>query len=347
MTSKNDYFTQILLDWNRNSNTRVMPWKGEKNPYLIWLSEIILQQTRVAQGWEYFLKFKKLFPTIDDLANAHENDVLKAWEGLGYYSRARNLHFAAKQVVSDFCGKFPENKTDLLKLKGVGEYTAAAIASFAYNLPHAVVDGNVIRVLSRVFGIDVAFDTSDGKKIFARLAQELLCKENPAAFNQSIMDFGAVICTPLQPSCGICPMQEICHAFNNNQQKNFPVKSKKIEKRERFFYFLDLFFDDETFIEQREGNDIWRNLYQFPLFESNKALVEIPRDLVADKIGHSEFEIEFLSERYFQMLTHQKINAWFISIKIENPPRFNYLKLKRENLVKFAFPKIINLYFGN
>lgn len=324
-----------------------MPWKGEKNPYLIWLSEIILQQTRVAQGWEYFLKFKRLFPTVYDLASAHENDVMKAWEGLGYYSRARNLHFAAKQVVSEFSGKFPENKNDLLKLKGVGEYTAAAIASFAYNLPHAVVDGNVIRVLSRIFGIDVPFDTTEGKKIFAHLAQELLSKDTPAAFNQAIMDFGAVICTPLQPTCNFCPMQEICHAFMNNQQKNLPVKSKKIEKRERFFYFLDLNFNEDTFIEQRENNDIWRNLHQFPLIESDKVLEKVPKDLIADKIGHSEFEIEWLSERYSQMLTHQKINAWFVSVKLENHPRFNYLKVKRENLVKFAFPKIINLYFGN
>lgn len=348
MKNKISDFSDLLLAWNSKENNREMPWKGEKNPYLIWLSEIILQQTRVAQGLAYYLKFKQLFPNINDLANANENKVLKAWEGLGYYSRARNLHFAAKQIVNDFNGNFPNTKKDLLKLKGVGNYTASAIASFAFNLPHAVVDGNVIRVISRVFGVSIPFDTSKGKKFFEEKSELLLEKEFPAEYNQAIMDFGATVCTPGIPNCSNCCMQSICLAFKNNQQLILPVKSKFFEKKNRYFYFLDIHYNEFTYLEQRKDNDIWKNLYQFPLIElteMDKTDYLVLEKLITEKIGTTKFKIIENNKFFSQTLTHQKIKAKFLTLLIEKPLLEKFELVKRENLAKFAFPKIMNLYF--
>ncbi|NJN78344.1 MAG: A/G-specific adenine glycosylase, partial [Saprospiraceae bacterium] len=224
-------FTPNLLFWF-SKNYRPMPWKGERNPYYIWLSEIILQQTRVEQGLPYFLKFKENYPTIKDLAAATEDEVMLLWQGLGYYSRARNLHFTAKYITYELDGIFPNTYSEIIRLKGVGSYTAAAIASFAYNLPHAVVDGNVYRVLSRYFGIHTPIDSTEGKKQFEKLANDLIDKERAADYNQAIMDFGATHCTPRNPSCSACILSSNCIGFNTQKNDILPVKTKKIKKKE-------------------------------------------------------------------------------------------------------------------
>ena len=220
-------FTQILLNWHENENDRTMPWKGEKNPYKIWLSEIILQQTRVDQGMNYYLEFINKYPTVTDLALANDDDVFKLWEGLGYYSRCKNMLISARQIVNEYNGVFPADYDSILKLKGVGPYTAAAIASFAYDLPHAVLDGNVFRVLARYFGISTPIDGSEGKVYFAQLAKQLLHEGASASYNQAIMDFGATICTPKLPLCSVCVFNQQCEAFFNKKVQELPVKAKK------------------------------------------------------------------------------------------------------------------------
>jgi len=235
----NTIFTDLLLKWDKKSNHRPMPWKGEKDPYKIWLSEIILQQTRVEQGWSYYEKFISTYPNIHLLAKAKENEVFKLWEGLGYYNRCRNLLFTAKHIVTTFNGIFPSNYEDLLKLKGVGPYTAAAIASFAFNLPHAVVDGNVFRVFARYYGIHTPTDTKEGLTIFNKIASENLAFKKAGIYNQALMDFGATVCKPMSPLCGDCVMQNTCAAFAQKTVGQLPIKEKVIQKKKRYFdYFL-------------------------------------------------------------------------------------------------------------
>ena len=231
-------FTQLLLNWNRDENHRPMPWKGEKDPYKIWLSEVILQQTRVEQGWTYYEKFLKNFPTIFQLAAAKDEKVFKLWEGLGYYNRCKNLLFTARHIVKEFKGKFPDSYEGLLLLKGVGPYTASAIASFAYNLPHAVVDGNVFRVFSRFYGIATPIDTKEGIETFNKIAAENLSKTQAGIYNQALMDFGATVCKPMAAQCPSCVMQKKCIAFTENQVNLLPVKLKSIQKKNRFFDFF-------------------------------------------------------------------------------------------------------------
>lgn len=349
------FFTKQLLKWSETIN-RPMPWKGEKNPYLIWLSEIILQQTRVEQGLPYFLKFKESYPTVHDLANAAEDEVMKLWEGLGYYSRARNLHFTAKFISKELNGDFPSTYDEILKLKGVGTYTAAAIASFAYDLPHAVVDGNVYRVLSRFFGIKTPIDTTEGKKQFTQLANELLATDQAAKYNQAIMDFGATQCVPKTPICSLCILNKNCQALKNDEVLDLPIKSKKIQKKTRFFSYLVFNFGEYVWIEKRMEKDIWRNLYQFPLIETEglacrETLVE--NEVWKNVVGNSNFQIKNVSIPFRQTLTHRKIIATFFEITLDqfsgNKEEFlikknNYIKVERKNLAKFAFPKIIDLY---
>ena len=346
---KLNQFAQQISSWG-SSNLREMPWKGEKDPYLIWLSEIILQQTRVAQGLDYFLRFKKTFPTVFDLAAAKQEQVLKLWEGLGYYSRARNLHFTAKYIVSELKGVFPKTAQELLQLKGVGPYTSAAIASFAYGENIAVVDGNVIRVLSRYFGLENALQSAKEKKSFQDFADEIVAKQNSAVYNQAIMDFGAQICTPKQVDCSKCFLTEDCFAFRKNKQLELPLTQKKPKLKERFFSFLILNFEDEVYIEQRSENDIWKGLHQFPkieTFENNlKSKKEIEKAVI-EKIGILDFEIIEVSENIVQKLTHQKISANFIKIKLKSRINKVFLNTNIKNLSKFAFPKIINVYLGN
>ncbi|MDD7884611.1 A/G-specific adenine glycosylase [Flavivirga sp. 57AJ16] len=261
-------FSEILIRWYSN-NKRELPWRQTKNPYCIWLSEIILQQTQVNQGLPYYISFIEKFPSVFDLARADESDVLKLWQGLGYYSRARNLHTAAKYIVKELKGAFPNNYKDLLKLKGVGDYTASAIASICFNEVAAVVDGNVYRVLSRYFGIDTPINSSKGAKEFKALAQELIDKKKPADFNQAIMEFGAMQCKPQNPDCNVCPFNKGCMAFNKNIINELPVKIKSAKAKNKYFNFLVFISEDgKTVLEKRKGKGIWQNLYQFPLIET-------------------------------------------------------------------------------
>ena len=348
-SKKKKAFTQLLLQWAA-THERPMPWKGEKDPYLIWLSEIILQQTRVEQGLDYFLKFKRQYPTIKELADAPEDDVMKTWEGLGYYSRARNLHATAKYIAYELDGVFPTTYDTILKLKGVGPYTAAAIASFAYDLPHAVLDGNVFRVLARNFGIETAIDSTPGKKEFKALADQLLDHNKAAAYNQAIMDFGAVCCTPKKPTCSTCVFQKNCTAYQNEKVALLPIKEKKLKKRTRYFNYLVLSQEKSVWINKRLQKDIWQNLYEFPLIESDK---DIDREELFETakwkelVGNNSFKIKKKSKPFKQTLSHQYIIATFWEINLMSDFEVNnnsYMKTVRKNLVKFAFPKIIDWY---
>lgn len=344
-------FSARLLEWFAQ-NPRPLPWKNTKNPYFIWLSEIILQQTRVEQGTPYYLKFIERFPSIQQLAEAEEDVVLKLWEGLGYYSRARNLHTAAKYIYYELGGVFPRQYKDILSLKGVGTYTAAAIASFAYDLPYAVVDGNVYRVLSRYFGISTPIDTTEGKKLFAEKAQSLLDRKRPAAYNQAIMNFGAMQCLPKPSKCPVCPFQIDCVAYGENRVSDYPVKQKKLKKRLRFFHYLIFNSKQYVYLERRERKDIWQGLYQFPMIEGT-ALIEDWIQLLktTDLIKNtSDLSLKKTSKPYKQSLTHQHIIANFWEINCSKKISFlenNYVSIKRSNLDNYAFPKIIDRYLND
>jgi A/G-specific adenine glycosylase len=342
-------FRTSLLEWY-NPERRNLPWKQSSSAYHIWLSEIILQQTRVDQGTPYYLKFIDLYPTISDLAAAPEEEVMKSWEGLGYYSRARNLHAAAKQVVVDFNGQFPSNYENILLLKGVGPYTAAAIASFAYNLPYAVLDGNVFRVLSRYFGIDIPVDTTEGKKYFSRLAQDCLDIHQPAKYNQAIMDFGALVCTPANPTCSVYPLSSNCKAFLQNRQRELPIKSKKIVRQDRCFTFFVIHNGHSVFIEKRKDDDIWKSLYQFPCIEADKL---DPSLTPSDAGWDIPFESISISPVFKQMLTHRNIFAQFLEVNLRSngivPEAFEnqYQRIPYSELVHYPFPKIIREYLSD
>lgn len=340
-------FSKKLLDW-ASTQHRPMPWKDEKNPYLIWLSEIILQQTRVEQGLPYFQSFAKKYPTIKDLADAPEDDVMKLWQGLGYYSRARNLHATAKHITYELDGKFPKTYKDILLLKGVGPYTAAAIASFAYNLSHAVVDGNVYRVLSRIFGIEMPIDSTAGKKAFFKLANELIDAKKAGKYNQAIMDFGATLCTPKLPKCKSCPFKSNCKALKNKSIDKLPVKSKKLVKKERHFHYLILNYKGYLWINKRTEKDIWQNLYDFPLieFQTKKEQNDVKNHSIWQKmLGTVDFSITKISKPYRQILTHRKIIATFWEIELNEKMEENdFIKIEKNNLKQFAFPKVIIEY---
>lgn len=353
---KTHFFTTKLLDWYQ-PDERPLPWKAIKNPYFIWLSEIILQQTRVQQGLPYYNKFVERYPTIIDLANATEDEVFKLWEGLGYYSRARNLHAAAKKVANDFAGEFPKTYAEIHELKGVGDYTAAAIASFAYDLPHAVVDGNVYRVLARFFGISTAIDSGSGKKEFRILADQLLDQKDPARYNQAIMDFGATHCTPKKPKCTTCLHQKQCVAFETNQIDKLPFKSKKIKKRTRYFYYLVLNGETTVYLHKRVAKDIWANLYDFPLIELDRQVEGL---FLLDELEKtSDWNALFDGERvnvsrvstiYKQTLSHQNIRAIFIEINLKASffvKNNDLIAIERKKIKNFAFPKIITNYLGD
>lgn len=331
-------FHLLITDWYRQ-NKRALPWRSTKDPYSIWLSEIILQQTRVDQGTAYYHKFMENYPTVMHLAKAEEQEVLNLWQGLGYYSRARNLHAAAKYIAHDLNGQFPSNYKDLLKLKGVGEYTAAAIASFSFKEPVAVVDGNVYRVLSRVFDINTPIDSTEGKKQFAQLAQELISINEPDTHNQAIMEFGAMHCTPANPKCESCPLITMCMSYENNTIQSRPVKSKKTKVRDRFFHYL-LFEDQEYFyISQRTEKDIWQNMYQFPLIET-----DVPGELKNFE-PYTEAQANFVSSEITHLLSHQKIHTFFYhfpasSLSEENP----LIKVSKNDFGDFPIPRVIDRY---
>lgn len=345
------FFREALLLWNEKENRRKMPWKGEPDPYKIWISEIILQQTRVEQGWDYYLRFIEAYPTVKDLDSAPEGDVFKLWEGLGYYSRCRNLLAAAREVMELHAGVFPSKHDQILALKGVGPYTAAAIASFAFSLPFAVVDGNVTRVLARFFGIDTPIDSTEGRKFFAALAQELIDVKQPAAYNQAIMDFGATLCKPADPLCPSCPLNSRCKAYAKGQTKVLPIKSKKIIKKTRWFCYWLVKRDDMLLIKERTGKDIWQHLHEFYLFENAEAFEWTNKEIEkeAKKVFGVIPEIVQKSAVYAQQLTHQTIRARFIEMKIDKtaatPQGYKWLPL--EEIKKMPFPKIINEFMDN
>lgn len=330
-------FTLLIKDWYRQ-NKRDLPWRTTNDPYIIWLSEIILQQTRVDQGLSYFNNFVKNFPTVKDLAKADEQEVLKLWQGLGYYSRARNLHFTAKFIANDLNGTFPDNYADLQKLKGVGKYTAAAIASFSYKEPVAVVDGNVYRVLSRVFDIESPIDSNKGQKVFSDLAQSLIDIKEPDIYNQAIMEFGALYCSPANPDCENCTLNSLCLSFANKSIENRPFKEKKTKVRNRYFNFLVFNDGSDTFIQQRKSKDIWQQLFQFPL-------VETENSELLDWKQFSEKSPEFVSEEIIHLLSHQRLHAKFYHFN-NSPKEINeeWLSIKQDDIQNYPLPRLIDRY---
>ncbi len=339
-------FSKQLIYWYLQ-NKRNLPWRSTLNPYTIWMSEIILQQTRVDQGMSYYLKFIEKFPTVFDLAAASEEQVLKLWQGLGYYSRARNLHFSAKYIVNELNGEFPATYNELLKLKGTGDYTASAIASICFNEPTAVVDGNVYRVLSRYFGMDTAINTSAGFKEFKQLAQQLIDGENPGTHNQAIMEFGALMCKPNNPDCTICPLNNSCYALSKNCVKSLPVKEKKAKIKTRHFnYIVVQSSDHKTKIVKRETG-IWQNLYEFPLIESNNFIDEkqlIEHEIFKELFYNMKTTVElFDKEVLVHKLTHQHIYAKFWVVTTTASANF---ELSWDAVKKYPVPALIDNFLN-
>lgn len=344
--------SQILLDWYQQ-NQRDLPWRRTNDPYAIWLSEVILQQTRVDQGMPYWFRFLEAFPTATDLANADEQEVLRLWQGLGYYSRARNLQAAAKVIRDDYKGVFPNQYDQIRSLKGVGDYTAAAISSIAFNLPHAVVDGNVYRFLSRLFAISTPIDSTIGKKEFSELANELLDKNNPGIFNQALMEFGAMQCKPSNPDCFNCPFMQHCQSYASSSVSEYPVKSKKTKTRNRYFNYLILSDEKNTIIQKREAKDIWQGLYQFPLIESenkNHVTIDLSNTDIAQYIKGASYSLVKSSSVVKHVLSHQIIYAKFWWIKLENIPSMGateYIDIPWSQLSDFGMPQLIVKYLEN
>jgi len=349
-----DRFGRILIKWY-DKNKRNLPWRSTRDPYKIWLSEVILQQTRVEQGLNYYLKFVERFPTIKKLAAADSDEIYKMWQGLGYYNRADNMMNAAKAIVKDFNGRFPADYDELLNLKGVGNYTAAAIASLAFNISKPVVDGNVFRVLSRLFAIKTPINTSAGKKEFELIASKLISDHPPAEFNQALMEFGALYCKPKNPDCENCIFKKDCIAWQKKEVISYPVKLPKRDIKKRFFYYVAIESDNGEgsffLMKKRDKNDIWKKLYDFPLVEFsnitephtalNKLLAEI-------NLKSSEYRIVDISDNYKHQLTHQQINAVFIRIfvnKIENIEAENSILLVNKNdITNYPVSRLIERY---
>ncbi|MUP42382.1 A/G-specific adenine glycosylase [Christiangramia aestuarii] len=340
-------FPKRLTHWYLQ-NKRDLPWRKVHEPYQIWLSEIMLQQTRIEQGLPYYKKFIEAYPTVFHLAKAPQDEVLKLWQGLGYYSRARNLHETAKHVAFDLNGKFPDNYKGLLKLKGVGDYTASAIASICYGEPVAVVDGNVYRVLSRIFEIDTPINNTAGIKEFKILAQELLDEKDPATFNQAIMEFGALHCKPQNPKCDSCPFNDMCLALKNDRVKELPVKLKKSKVKKRFFNYLVFDLKDEsTILEQRKGKGIWNGLYQFPLVETESLSDEEElksQDKFTDLIGGDEFSIELYNQKpVVHKLSHQHLYTRFW---IVNTTEVKKPKIALQEVIDYPVPVLIENFLN-
>lgn len=336
-------FRSKLLTWYE-ANRRELPWRGTKDPYRIWISEVILQQTRVEQGTDYFLRFIRRFPNVKALAMAHEDEVMKYWQGLGYYSRARNLHAAARSIQGDF----PQTYEEIRALKGVGDYTAAAICSFAYDMPHAVVDGNVYRVLSRYLGIDTPIDSSEGKKLFMALADEMLDKKHSADYNQAIMDFGALQCTPHLPNCMNCPLRETCMAFAQGRVAQLPVKQHKTKTINRYFHYIYVRAGAYTYISKRTKNDIWKNLYELPLIETKQpvdeiALFALPEFSFFLCEDEKPISIRLLRKQVKHVLSHQVIYADFYELILpENTRSFaTCQRVEIERVGEYAVPRLI------
>jgi len=345
-------FALTLLKWFREYG-RDLPWRQTHDPYAIWLSEIILQQTQVKQGWDYWERFMRRWPTVEALAAATEDEVLREWQGLGYYSRARNLHYAAKQIVA--LDHFPDTLEEIRKLKGVGDYTAAAIGSIAFGLPAAVVDGNVYRVLARHFGIDTPINTTEGKKLFQQLAQSLLPSVNcqlstincqlpqVAAYNQSIMDFGAIQCTPQSPRCMDCPLMESCVAFREGRVGELPVKQKTLKVRERHLVYIYIRCNGETAIHRRGPGDIWQGLYEPWLIENGTMNIE---DWLRDNYQLSIFNLQLIAKGVKHVLTHRILLADFYLLEVAEKPVLppDYIWIPETDLDSYAVPRLIEKF---
>jgi A/G-specific adenine glycosylase len=338
------FFAKTLLRWFEE-NRRILPWRGETDPYKIWVSEIILQQTRVNQGWEYYLKFIEQFPNVKSLADAHLQEVLHVWQGLGYYSRARNMHAAAQQIMQEHQGIFPHHYSDIIKLKGIGAYTAAAVSSIAFQLPYPAVDGNVLRVITRIFGIYDDISQQKTVQHITRLCQELMDKENPGDFNQALMEFGAIQCTPKNPNCEPCPFATQCVAFAKEHIHVLPVKTSKIKIKERFLHYFIFIKENKTIIEQRTEKDIWKNLFQFPLIETQTPCEKMSKkELLDAEFGNCK--PVFLKETKHK-LTHQHLTIRFYVVndyfpKIKNDWHIQII----EELDKYPFPVALKTFFS-
>ena len=343
--------SKVLTDWYTH-NKRDLPWRETKNPYNIWVSEIILQQTRVNQGLSYYYRFIEKFPDIFTLANSEIDELLKIWQGLGYYSRARNMHTTAKLLVENYKGTFPEEYNELIKLKGIGDYTASAVASISFNKKTPVVDGNVFRVLARLFGISESTQTKAGKDVFKNKANELMGNINPGIFNQALMEFGALQCTPLNPECSSCSLNYTCFAFKHNLVSSLPAKKQKVKQTIRYFNYLYITYGNNTFIEKRTKNDIWKLLYQLPLIETDELLS------FSDLINNEKFEEIFHSSMpsiksdYIDIkhiLSHQKIYSRFYRVEIKNMSNAilnKYIKIPNTKLLKYSMPVLLHKYFN-
>ncbi len=339
-----------IINWYE-FNKRDLPWRNTFNPYHIWISEIMLQQTQVATVIDYYQRFINSFPTVKDLAEAKEQEVLNHWQGLGYYSRARNLHQAAKTIVENYNNEFPSSFEDILSLKGIGVYTASAIAAFAFGLPKAAVDGNVYRVLSRLFGVYELTDSPKGKKTFQALADELMADAEPYSYNQAIIEFGALQCTAKQPKCELCPLQAHCFAYLNKEQQALPMKKKKNKVKNRYFYYLYIYDEDYFLLQQRGDDDIWRKMFEFPLIETNNKIelvnlmrTEIWRSLFTDV----KIDIKGQLETKVHKLSHQNLYIEFIKVQVDNiNDKFASLKcVNRHEYIDYPLPKPIELYLA-
>jgi len=338
-------FLHTIYHWFEK-NKRDLPWRRTNDPYKIWISEIILQQTQVKQGIEYYSRFISRFPDIFKLARSPEDEVLKMWQGLGYYSRARNLHHSAKIIVNNYNGQFPSDYEKIISLKGIGEYTAAAIASITFNLPYAAVDGNVSRFLARYFNYEIPVDTSEGKSGINKIANEILDKANPGMHNQAVMEFGALQCTSINPSCTECPVGGSCLAFHNDLVRELPLKTKRPKQKNRYFNYFLFESGNKILMQKREGNDIWKNLWQLPLIETESdteigELLQWPS--FSGFTGRDNIGLVKVEKRVIHILSHQKIIARFIRINIsefKNLPS-EIIPVNKKDIHKLAVPKLI------
>jgi A/G-specific adenine glycosylase len=349
------HISEHLINWYQ-TNKRPLPWRETRDPYKIWLSEVILQQTRVAQGMDYYHRFLVAFPDVQSLAAAAEQDVLKLWQGLGYYSRARNLHNAANEIVEKYNGIFPQSSAGLKKLKGIGDYTAAAIASICFDEPVAVLDGNVARVISRLYAIETSVDTTVGRSLIAGLATTLLNNHHPGTFNQALMELGALVCTPKSPACNTCPLAFACIALKRNETEKFPVKTPKKTPTIRHLNYLVISFTqtNQAFVlmRKRAGNDIWKNLYDFPCIETESAAeVNDVLDLCENQgiFGGLSYLIKHVSGEYIHQLSHRRLLARFIRIEVQGVlhPAKDFIAVRKEHLKELPIPRLIDRYLAN
>jgi A/G-specific adenine glycosylase len=344
--------TTIIDKWYKK-NKRDLPWRHTHSPYKIWLSEIILQQTRINQGLSYYIQFIQAFPSINDLACASIDEVLKLWQGLGYYTRARNLHETAQIICGKFNGQFPEDYSELIKLKGIGTYTAAAIASIAFNQPVALVDGNVSRLLARLFNIETPVDTREGMKLLHIAAHEILNTEQPGMHNQAVMEFGSLICLPKNPKCSVCVLRQSCKAFKSGNTEILPVKKLKIKSRSRYFNYLFITYGENICLHKRTKNDIWNSLYEFPMIET-KTPVDI-KNILSHPLFNLIFRSRYINsdseQKYYRhQLTHQTLHCYFYHVPIAFEPACpdnDYIVVKYKQLSEFAIPRAIERYLAD